>query len=123
MRVPTRAGRHRYPDALVTCTPQRPDATEVTDPVVIFEILSSSTSGDDRTTKLTEYQAVPSIQRYVMLEQDRAFATVIKRSDSGWELTLVGPDGMLAMPEIAADIPLAELYAGLTFPTEASEKA
>jgi len=48
-----------------------------TDPVVIFEVLSASTAGDDRTIKLAEYKSLPSVRRYVMLEQDRVFATVI----------------------------------------------
>lgn len=32
------AGAIRYPDAVVVCTPLAPDATMVTDPVVVFEV-------------------------------------------------------------------------------------
>lgn len=113
MRVPTIPGRYCYPDALVTCTPPALDGIEVADPVVIFKVLSASTSGDDRTVKLREYQSLPSVQRYVMLEQDRAFATIITRTGSGWGLALVGPDGVLAMPELGIEVPIAELYDGL----------
>ena len=51
MKVET-GGKYRYPDALVTCSPMPPDATVAADPVVIFEVLSKSTSRDDRTVKL-----------------------------------------------------------------------
>lgn len=35
-------GRFRYPDAFVVCTPVGPRQTFVTDPVVLFEIISES---------------------------------------------------------------------------------
>ena len=117
MRVPTMQGRYRYPDALVTCTPQPLDGRDVTDPVVIFEVLSPSTADDDRTVKLGEYQSIPSLRRYIMLEQTRIFATIIIRAAASWEIVLAGPSSMIAMPEIEVDLPLAELYDGLTFPT------
>src|ERR1700742_3620680 len=34
------AGRVRYPDAFIVCTPLPPRATLVTEPVVVFEVLS-----------------------------------------------------------------------------------
>ena len=76
-----------------------------------------STAGDDRTVKLAEYKSLPSVRRYVMLEQDRVFATVITRTDTGWDHALAGPDGTLVMPEIGVEIPMAELYDGLTLAT------
>ena len=48
-------------------------------PVVVFEVLSPSTSRTDRIEKLREYQATPSIQRYVILEQDSIAAMVFSR--------------------------------------------
>ena len=109
--------RYRYPDASVSCTPFADGEVAVAEPVVIFEVLSASTSGDDRTVKLAEYKALPSVRRYVLLEQDRVFATVISRTDTGWDHALVGPGGTLALPEIGVDIPMTELYDGLTFAT------
>jgi Uma2 family endonuclease len=41
------AGRIRYPDAFVVCSSAPNNARVVTDPVVIFEILSPSTAHDD----------------------------------------------------------------------------
>ena len=101
---------YRYPDVLVTCTPAAPDAVVSADPVVIFEVLSVGLASDDRTVKLAEYKSLPSVQRYVMLEQDRVFATVITRTDTEWNHTLAGPDGTLVMPEIGVEIPMAELH-------------
>ena len=107
--------KYRYPDAFVSCTPVGSAATVVTDPVVIFEVLSESTAETDRTTKLREYRSLPSVQRYVMLEQNQAAATVIARTETGWSLEALDASGMLAMPEIEVEIPMSDLYDGLDF--------
>lgn len=119
MRVPTDGGRYRYPDALVTCTAMRPDARDALEPVVLFEVLSPSTEREDRKVKLREYCSIPSVRRYVMLEQDEMAATVIARTGTGWSLDLLDAAGTLAMPEIDIRIPLAELYADIEFAAEA----
>ena len=93
----------------------RPAAKIVGNPVVIFEVLSPSTPPHDRIVKAREYQATPSVQRYVMLEQDRIDATVHVRSPDGWSVLVLKEDDILAMPEIDLAIPLAEFYEGLTF--------
>ena len=104
---------YRYPDAFVSCTPVARDATVAAEPVVIFEIMSEGTSRTDRTTKLLEYRSLPSVQRYVMLEQDQAVATVFTRAETGWGLERLGAGDVLIMPEIGAEVPMSELYDGL----------
>jgi Uma2 family endonuclease len=110
------AGRIRYPDAFVVCTPGAGSDKVVTDPVVIFEILSDSTNRQDRVTKNEEYRLTPSVLRYVMLEQDEPAATIFAREGERWVGTLVKGDAVLAMPEIGIEVPLAEIYEGLSFP-------
>ncbi len=107
------AGRIRYPDGFVLCTPVAATTTVVRDPVVIFEILSPSTSGTDRIVKTREYQATPSVRRYVILEQDRIAATVLSRADALWITEILLDDANLSLPEIGIDLPLAELYEGV----------
>lgn len=109
------AGSVRYPDAFVICTQVPPRATVVTDPVVVFEVLSPSTATVDRTVKNEEYRDTPSIQRYVMLEQERQAATVFSRAGNDWVGHIFSGDAILTMPEIGIDLPLAELYEGVTF--------
>ncbi len=103
----------RYPDAFVSCTPVARDATVTAEPVVIFEVMSESTSRTDRTTKLLEYRSMPSVQRYVMLEQDQVVATVFTRVETGWGLEKLSGGDVLLMPEIGAEVPVSELYDGL----------
>ena len=110
------AGSIRYPDAFVVCSPIARGATVVTDPVVVFEVFSPSTSTTDRIVKNQEYRDTPSIQRYVMLEQDPQAATMFARAGDDWVGHVVSGDVVLAMPEIGIELPLAELYEGVSFP-------
>lgn len=112
IKVQTSPG-YRYPDAFVSCTPVARDATVAADPVVVFEVMSESTSRTDRTVKLVEYRLLPSVQRYVMLEQDQVLATVVARTGTGWSLETLGASGVLSMPEIRVEVAMAELYDGL----------
>ena len=111
----------RYPDGMVVCSPADRTAKVVHEPVVIFEVLSPSTAAKDRIVKAREYQATPSVQRYVMLEQDRIGATVHVRAQDGWSVLVLKDDDTLAMPEIGLSIPLAEFYDGLEFDTNPIE--
>jgi Uma2 family endonuclease len=105
----------RYPDGMIARSPADRTAKVVRDPVVIFEVLSPSTAAQDRIVKAREYQATPSVQRYVMLEQDRVGATVHVRAQDRWSVLVLKDEDMLAMPEIGLSIPLAEFYEGLEF--------
>jgi Uma2 family endonuclease len=109
------AGSIRYPDAFVVCTNIPRGTTVVTDSVVVFEVLSPSSSTTDRIVKNQEYRDTPSIRRYVMLEQDRQAATVFDRAGVDWVGYVVSGDAVLAMPEIGIDLPLAELYDAVEF--------
>jgi Uma2 family endonuclease len=111
-------GHIRYPDGMGVCSPVARTATAVHDPVIIFEVLSVSTAHEDRIVKAREYQATPSVRRYVMLEQDSVGATVYARSSELWTHDILIADSMLFLPEIAVELPLAELYEGIVFEDE-----
>lgn len=108
------AGSLRYPDAFVVCSPVPGGTLVVTDPVVIFEVLSPSTASTDIGAKNQEYRDTPSVQRYVMLNQDRQQATIFARAGDDWVGQIVSGDAMLYMPEIGISIPLVELYEGVS---------
>jgi Uma2 family endonuclease len=113
------AGRIRYPDAFVVCTPIPPRSTVVTEPVVVFEVLSDSTASDDLVVKNAEYRATPSIQRYVILQQTKAAAIVFSRRGEDWLTDLIaGDDAVVRLPEAGIEIPLLEVYADVEFGME-----
>lgn len=99
IKVLTAGEKARYPDALVTCAPVDPKATVAPDPVVVFEVVSAGSARDDRITKLREYQATPSMRRYVILEQDGIAAAVIeRRGDDTWAVRALTEEDALPMP-------------------------
>jgi Uma2 family endonuclease len=111
------AGRIRYLDAFVVCTPGAGTDKVITDPVVIFEILSEGSEHRDRVTKTDEYRLTPSIQRYVLLEQYEQGGVVLAREGDRWVGTLLTGAATLSMPEIGVEIPVAEFYEGVSFPS------
>jgi Uma2 family endonuclease len=75
------------PDLVVICgapeeAPGKPGA--VTNPSIVFEVLSASTQSYDRTTKFDAYQRLPSLQAYVLLYQQGAKAEVFRPGDVAW---------------------------------------
>ena len=112
------AGRIRYPDAVVVCSPQLNTATIATDPVVVFEIVSPGTARTDRFVKAREYGDTASIQRYIILEQTSQTATVFTRMNGIWASVIVDGDAALEMPEIGISVSLAELYFDVELPAD-----
>jgi len=108
-------GSIRYPDAFVSCTPVRPGSQVLTEPVVIFEVISKSTARTDRMVKNREYAATGSVRRYVMLEQGAIEGTMFVRTEDGgdWIGHILDSDSVLHMPEIGIELPLAEVYGNI----------
>jgi Uma2 family endonuclease len=111
----TIGSRVRYPDGLITCSPQDPKARLVTDVVVVFEVISPSTAHTDRITKVREYAAVASIRRYVMIESTTVGLTVYERGSPNevWRASILTAEEVLHIVEVGIEIPVAELYEGL----------
>ncbi|HEY0422262.1 MAG TPA: Uma2 family endonuclease, partial [Rhodopila sp.] len=114
LKIPI-SGSVRYPDPFVACSPLPRGTLVVTDPVVVFEVLSPSTASTDIGAKNEECRDTPSIQRYVMLARDRQSVTVFARAGDDWVGHIVSGDAVLAMPEIGFEIPIAKLYEGVPF--------
>ena len=120
-----RSGRYHYPDVSVTCGPRTFDPPQsrstVANPTVLIEVLSASTADDDRGEKFREYIEIASLQQYVLVSQDRPRVETFHRTtDGSWA---VGPwaEGLgasVTFGPLGVTLPLAEVYAGVTFPAE-----
>jgi len=109
----------RYPDVLVTCTGGRGSDRLIPGVVAVFEVLSPTSGRTDRIDKLREYQAVPSIRRYVILEYRSPAVTVFHR-DAGtqaWTADALVAEDKLPLPEIGLSIPVAAFFEGVDFGT------
>jgi Uma2 family endonuclease len=117
VRIDERTGR--FPEASITCG--RDGRNYVTAPVAIFEILSPATELLDRTDKRRDDQRLTSLRHYVLIAQDAARIEAYTR---GWRFEeLEGLEAVLALDAFGIELPLAEIYEGLSFPApvEASQ--
>ena len=110
--------RFYYPDAMVVCHPN-PQSDHFQDhPVVVVEVLSESTRRTDLGEKRDTYLTIPSLQVLLLVESEEMAVKVHRRrADGGFAVEhYVGSDDVIPLPEIEANLPLAELYerAGLS---------
>jgi Uma2 family endonuclease len=107
----------RYPDAMISCADAPGEDRVVPGVVVVFEVLSPSSGYIDRVVKLREYQAVPSIRRYLIVESSAAVITVLERAeaDHPWTATAVAAGDMLSIPEVGIEVPVREIYENVAF--------
>lgn len=90
MRINVQKGkRYLYPDIVVTCGEEKFEDEKsdiLLNPVVLIEVLSSSTEAYDRGTKFLYYQTISSLQEYVLISQDPHRIEVYHRQSSGgWD--------------------------------------
>lgn len=70
-----------YPDLIVDCQNKDGSAHVTESPLIIVEVLSKSTRKLDQTLKRLAYQSLPSLQEYVLIEQDFVDIEVSRRSN------------------------------------------
>jgi Uma2 family endonuclease len=118
IRVRVTPTRFLYPDIVVVCG--RPQLTDehtdtMTNPKVLVEILSPSTSDFDYGGKFALYRLLPSFEEYVLISQLEQKAEVFQKAPDGtWNLRTIAGDGaLLAIRTLGIEFPLADLYRGL----------
>lgn len=112
-------GGYFYPDLTVTCEPPRfvlpaPDA--LTNPTVLFEVLSPSTASWDRGGKFAHYQRCPSLQAYVLVDPDLRRLECYTRAAppaSGWHYHSADGDTPLSVDTLGLTLVPTTLFAVL----------
>ncbi len=97
-----------YPDVTVDCNFDESEPYFTESPIIIVEVISKSTRKMDESTKLTSYLKLPSLQEYILVEQDFVDVEVLSRKENwfprhyflGDELTLESIDLTLSVEEI-----------------------
>jgi Uma2 family endonuclease len=94
---------------------------------VILEVLSPDSEAHDRGEKFWLYRQVPSVEEVVLVSQTvPLIETYTRRVDGKWTLRVFEwIDAVARLQTLAIDIPLAEVFAGVEFPSvnEAIEPA
>ncbi|MBI3374250.1 MAG: Uma2 family endonuclease [Betaproteobacteria bacterium] len=91
-----------YPDVFVTCNANDHQAGDfMSSTVLVVEVLSPSTAGDDRGEKFAAYRKLPGPREYVLIDPDRKRIECFRRSeDDLWVLHEPGPDQSLTLHSV-----------------------
>jgi Uma2 family endonuclease len=124
VKVPA-TGLYTYPDIVVVCGQAEYDPIDrdtLVNPVAIIDVQSPPTEKYDRGARFRQYQRLPSLKEYVLVAQDEPVCErFVRQPDGSWNLTtFTDPAGELALATVPARIPMADVYAGVTFPGPAA---
>jgi Uma2 family endonuclease len=121
MKIATNeAGLFSYPDLAIVCgTPAFLDdkGDVLTNPVVIFEVLSPSTENYDRGEKFLRYtNYIETLEDYVLISQERPLIEHYSKHSGCGKTEIEGLDAVLKLDSVECEIALTELYDLVEFP-------
>lgn len=103
-----------FPDVVVTCERQDPEALAIHSPMVIVEVLSRTTRDKDTGRKLDHYRAIPSLFHYLIADQTRRLVQLTTReADGSWSWVVVEGEGAIVLSALDGAIDMADLYEGV----------
>ena len=106
------AGNLFEPDAIVACGPRpRAHSLEITDPVIVLEVLSPSTAAIDHGPKLMGYFSLPSLAHYLVLDPERRVVIHHKRGRGDIIETRILSEGMVRLDPPGIEAPVADMFA------------
>ena len=123
MRVRVKAGElWTYPDVVALCgkTVFEPEGNpqSLLNPQVIFEVLSPSTEIFDRGDKFARYRRLDSLTDYVLVASEQMRIEHHRLQPNGiWICEEYShPLNKLRLTSLDCELPLAEIYEGVSFP-------
>lgn len=114
------ASLYAYPDLTLVCGEPRFHNEHVdvlTNPSVIFEVLSRSTEAYDRGEKFERYKTIETLTDYVLVSQDAPrLEHFLRRPDGTWSRSEAGGlESSLGIASVNCRLPLAEVYDRVEF--------
>lgn len=112
--------RYTYPDVMViegTPVYEGAGTTTVTNPLLIVEVLSKSTTNYDHIDKFRYYRSIPEFREYVLIDQYSFYVEhFAKNSEGKWILTeYENEDDVLALNSIEFQLSLGDIYEEVDF--------
>ena len=119
MRVQVSPSRYVYPDlTIVRGRPAFADTNKynLINPFVVLEVTSPSSEDRDRLDKLEYYYDVPSIEAYLIVDQDRVFAELYTRGQTDWQRqAFTELDDVISLSKLDCELPLDQIYRDIVF--------
>jgi Uma2 family endonuclease len=112
----------RIPDLAVTCSDYQEEEYDVSEPVLMVEVLSP-TNKTETWTNVWAYTTIPTVREILIVHSVRIRAELLRRDAQGnWpERALVIEDGTLELESVGFSVLLAAIYRGTRLARGAAE--
>ena len=102
---------YRYPDVVVADEEGDSDTHNIKKPRILVEVISETSKYRDRVTKLQEYSKLPSLDYYIVVDQDTVNVEVYSRKANDWAYQLLeNLTDVIDLSALGMSLPLATIY-------------
>ena len=102
---------YRYPDVVVADEEGDGDTHNIKKPRILVEVISETSKYRDRVTKLQEYSKLPSLDYYIVVDQDTINVEVYSRQENGWAYQLLeNLTDIIDLSVLGTSLSLATIY-------------
>jgi Uma2 family endonuclease len=116
MKVFISETRYFHPDVTVTCNPQdRGTVQAIQSPRLVVEVLSPSTELTDRTWKLKNYRAHPTIEEYVLIDSRSLKIEIYHKENNKWIYDLFENNEEITLNSLGVHFSFADAYVDIEF--------
>lgn len=109
-----------YPDVMVSCDKYDGKSVYTENPVLVFEVLSPSTTAVDHREKCTNYRKIKTLFEYVIVHQRKRRVDLYRKdADGNWEISKFGAGDSMVLESIpcgALTISVDAIYDDVDFP-------
>jgi Uma2 family endonuclease len=112
LRVRVQESIYYYPDTVLTCNETMDDAAiEATAPCLLVEVLSDSTETVDRGGKFADYQTLPTVKEYLMVDSRHCGVELYRRAEGHrWLYERYTTDDSILLESIGLTCSVAAFY-------------
>ncbi len=114
LRVFISKERYFHPDVTVTCDPRdRGTRDLLQSPSLVVEVLSPSTELKDRTWKLQNYTAHPTLEEYLLVSARSMQMELYRKEQNKWVYSAFGANDEIDLVCLGIHFLVAEAYEGI----------
>ncbi len=109
VKLSNKANSFFYPDVMVTCEDDNENEYYQNYPIIIIEVLSKSTRKNDSSSKMLNYFNCPTLDEYVLVEQDFCQVQVFRRKHN-WQSKHYFPGDEITFESIHVTLSVEDIY-------------
>jgi len=117
VRAKVSESKYLLPDLTVTCSPEDMPGEEdmIYSPRLVVEVLSPSTELNDRTWKLQNYTAHPTIEEYLLVDSRAMRIEIYRKEQKKWIYDAFEADDEVELTTLGVHFPIVDTYEDVIF--------